>query len=155
MSIHSGYVDVFLDRIKRIAATGLDGIWLDVPLFSELGAAWPDAGPAAAAKFLADTGMQVPRTRRLGRSGVAPMDRVALSGDGRVSCCACATPRARSPSGISIMVETVTLDYGLATLVGLDGSLLKDAPASSRRGRWTRSAMRPRCARRCPTIGSA
>ena len=61
MSIHSGYVDVFLDRIKRIAATGLDGIWLDVPLFSELGAAWPDAGPAAAAKFLADTGLQVPR----------------------------------------------------------------------------------------------
>ena len=26
------------------------------------------------------------------------------------------------------MVETVTLDYGLATLVGLDGSLLKNAP---------------------------
>jgi hypothetical protein len=31
-------------------------------------------------------------------------------------------------SGISIVVETVTLDYGLATLVGLDGSLLKDEP---------------------------
>ncbi len=46
----------------------------------------------------------------------------------RISCCGCVTPRARSPSGISIVVETVTLDYGLATLVGLDGSLLKDAP---------------------------
>ncbi len=36
MSVHSGYADVFLERIKRIAATGLDGIWLDVPLYSEM-----------------------------------------------------------------------------------------------------------------------
>ena len=127
LSIHSGYVDVFLDRIKRIAATGLDGIWLDVPLFSELGAAWPDAGPPAAAKFLADTGLAVPRTvdwdDPVWRRWIAWRYREMANFLLRVR------DAARSVSGgISIVVETVTLDYGLATLVGLDGSLLKDAP---------------------------
>lgn len=127
MSIHSGYVEVFLDRIRRIAATGLDGIWLDVPLFSELGAAWPDAGPAAAAKFLADTGMQVPRAvdwnDPVWRRWIAWRYREMADFLLRVR------DAARSVSGgISIVVETVTLDYGLATLVGLDGSLLKDTP---------------------------
>jgi hypothetical protein len=127
MSIHSGYVDVFLDRIKRIAATGLDGIWLDVPLYSEMGAAWPDVGPPAAAKFLADTGMQVPRAvdwnDPVWRRWIAWRYREITNFLLRVR------DAARSvSSGISIVVETVTLDYGLATLVGLDGSLLKDAP---------------------------
>ncbi|MGE0034282.1 MAG: alpha-amylase family protein [Xanthobacteraceae bacterium] len=127
MSIHSGYVDVFLDRIKRIAATGLDGIWLDVPLYSEMGASWPDAGPQAAAKFLADTGMQVPRAvdwnDPVWRRWIAWRYREITNFLLRVR------DAARSvSSGISIVVETVTLDYGLATLVGLDGSLLKDAP---------------------------
>ncbi len=127
MSIHSGYVDVFLDRIKRIAATGLDGIWLDVPLYSELGAAWPDAGPQAAAKFLADTGMQVPRAV----DWADPVWRrwIAWRYQEMATFLLRVRDAARSVSdSISIVVETVTLDYGLATLVGLDGSLLKDAP---------------------------
>lgn len=127
LSVHSGYVEVFLDRIKRIAATGLDGIWLDVPLFSELGASWPDAGPQAAAKFLADTGLAVPRTV----DWDDPVWRRWISWRYRemAGFLLRARDAARAVSaGISIVVETVTLDYGLATLVGLDGSLLKDQP---------------------------
>ena len=127
LSVHSGYVDVFLGRIKRIAGTGLDGIWLDVPLFSELGASWPDAGPQAAAKFLADTGLAVPRTV----DWDDPVWRRWIAWRYREMAGFLLRTRdaARSAAGgISIVVETVTLDYGLATLVGLDGSLLKDQP---------------------------
>src|SRR5262249_20453162 len=35
MSLHSPYVDMFIDRIKKIAATGVDGIWLDVPIYND------------------------------------------------------------------------------------------------------------------------
>ena len=114
-------------RIKQIAATGVDGIWLDVPLFSELGAAWPDAGPGAAAKFQADTGLQVPRRvdwdDPMWRRWIAWRYQEISSFLLRVR------DAARSVSNdVSIIVETVTLDYGLATLVGLDGSILKMPP---------------------------
>ena len=127
MSIHSPYADLFLARIKKIAATGIDGIWLDVPLFSELGAAWPDTSPGAAAKFKADTGMSVPTkvdwTDPVWRRWIAWRYREISGFLLRIR------DTAKSVSkDISVIVETVTLDYGLATLVALDGSLLKNAP---------------------------
>ncbi len=126
MSIHSPYADVFTDRIKQIAATGVDGIWLDVPLFSELGAAWPDAGPGAAAKFQADTGLQVPR--RVDWDDPTWRRWIAWRYQEISSFLLRVRDAARSVSNdVSIIVETVSLDYGLATLVGLDGSILKDA----------------------------
>ena len=127
MSIHSPYADLFLARIKKIAATGIDGIWLDVPLFSELGAAWPDTSPGAAAKFKADTGMSVPTSvdwaDPVWRRWIAWRYQEISGFLLRIR------DTAKSVSkDISVIVETVTLDYGLATLVGLDGSLLKTAP---------------------------
>jgi hypothetical protein len=62
MSIHSPYSDMFLERISKVSATGVDGIWLDVPLFNDIGAAWADMSPGAAAKFRADTGFDAPNT---------------------------------------------------------------------------------------------
>src|SRR5262249_19168949 len=61
MSLHSPYADMFLERIKKIAATGIDGIWLDVPIYNDIGAPWSDTSPGAAEKFRADTGMEVPK----------------------------------------------------------------------------------------------
>ncbi len=127
MSIHSPYADMFLARIKKIAATGIDGIWLDVPLFSELGAAWPDTSPGAAAKFKADTGMSVPTsvdwTDPVWRRWIAWRYQEISGFLRRIRDTAKTVSK-----DISVIVETVTLDYGLATLVGLDGSLLKTAP---------------------------
>ena len=127
MSLHSPYPDLFVGRIEKIAATGVDGIWLDVPLYSDLGADWPDAGKAAAAKFKVDTGMAAPRrvdwADPAWRRWIAWRYREMTSFILRVRDAAKA-----GSSGISIIVETVTLDYDMATLLGLDGSLLKTAP---------------------------
>ncbi len=127
MSLHSPYADMFLARIAKIAATGVDGIWLDVPIYSELGALWPDAGPAAAAKFSADTGLSAPRrvdwNDQVWRRWIAWRYREISNFILRVRDAAKAVA-----NDISIVVETVTLDYDMATLLALDGSLLKTAP---------------------------
>jgi len=127
MSLHSPYADLFVGRVQKIAATGVDGIWLDVPLYSELGAVWPDAGDAAAAKFKADSGMPVPKrvdwADPVWRRWIAWRYGEISSFLLRVKDAAKAVS-----SGISIIVETVTLDYDMATLLGLDGSMLKTAP---------------------------
>lgn len=60
MSIHSPYADYFRERIKKLVKTGVDGIWLDVPLFNDMAVSWADINPYATAKFTADTGLQHP-----------------------------------------------------------------------------------------------
>ncbi len=59
------YRAVALEAARSLAASGLDGIWLDVPfLNSEYGedwiGQWPDVGPAARAAFSAATGLELP-----------------------------------------------------------------------------------------------
>ena len=126
MSLHSLYADMFVARIAKIAATGVDGIWLDVPLYSELGALWPDVGPAAAAKFQADTGMAAPNRTDwndpVWRRWIAWRYQEISNFILRVKGAAKAVS-----NDISVVVETVTLDYDMATLLGLDGSMLKTA----------------------------
>jgi Beta-galactosidase trimerisation domain len=127
MSLHSPYADVFLGRIGRIAATGVDGIWLDVPLYNDIGAPWSDTSPPAAAKFRADTGLDVP-TRidwndPVWRRWIAWRYQEISNFILRIR----ETANAVTP-GISIVVETVTLDYAAATMLGLDGSTMKTAP---------------------------
>ena len=51
MSPNTGYRQYFIDRVKRLAATGLDGIWIDVPIYLGTGASWAGAEPAAATAF--------------------------------------------------------------------------------------------------------
>jgi hypothetical protein len=124
MSLHSPYANVFVNRVKQIAATGVDAIWLDVPLFNNLGVEWADAGPAAAAKFLSDTGLRAPSRadwndptwRRWIRWRYQEMANFILRAKDAA--------RSVSPS-ISIIVENVTLDYDAVTQLGLDGSLFK------------------------------
>ena len=51
MSPNSPYRDYFLDRIRKLAGTALDGVWVDVPVYLETGTEWPGAGPYAAQAF--------------------------------------------------------------------------------------------------------
>ncbi len=51
MSANSPYRDYYLNRIRQLAATDLDGVWVDVPIYLETGAAWSDAGAPAAQAF--------------------------------------------------------------------------------------------------------
>jgi len=51
MSPNTGYREYFLDRIGQLAATAVDGIWIDVPIYLETGAGWAGVEPEAAADF--------------------------------------------------------------------------------------------------------
>ena len=53
LSPNTGYRQYFIDRVKRLATTGIDGVWLDVPIYLGTGTKWPGAEPAAAKVFTA------------------------------------------------------------------------------------------------------
>jgi hypothetical protein len=127
MSIHSPYSDMFLERIRKITATGVDGIWLDVPLFNDIGAAWADVSPGAAAKFRADTGFDAPKQVNwddpVWRRWIAWRYQEISNFISQIRDTAQAVSK-----DIVIVVETVTLDYDAATQLGLDGSTMKSVP---------------------------
>ncbi len=124
MSPHSQYADTFIERIKKIAATGVDGIWLDVPIYNDIAVAWADTGPNAAAKFRADTGMDIPKQANwddpIWRRWIAWRH-------GEISNFVLrARDAARSiANDVTLVVETVSVDYAAATILGLDGSTMK------------------------------
>jgi hypothetical protein len=127
MSLHSPFADLFIARVRKIAATGVDGIWLDVPIYNNIGARWADAGPAAAAKFRADTGLDVPKRESWGD----PVWRrwIAWRYQEISNFIVRARDAARSvTTDIPVIVETTTLDYDAATMLGLDGSTMKTVP---------------------------
>ena len=127
MSLHSPYAALFIDRVKKVAATGVDGIWLDVPIYSDLGVQWADAGPAAAAKFRADTGLDVPK--RVDWKDPVWRRWIAWRYQEISNFVLRTRDAARSVTGdIAVIVETVTLDYDAATMLGLDGSTMKSTP---------------------------
>jgi hypothetical protein len=127
MSPHSPYADMFLDRIRQIAATGVDGIWLDVPLYNDIAVPWADTAPGAAAKFQADTGVEIPKKvdwkDPSWRRWIAWRHQQITDFIYRVRDAANSVA-----NDIALVVETVTLDYGAATILGLDGSTMKTAP---------------------------
>jgi hypothetical protein len=127
MSLHSPYGALLLQRIARVAAAGVDGIWLDVPLFNDIGTARADVGPAAAAKFKADTGLTTPKTVNWSdptwRRWIAWRYDEITNFIRRIRDAAIA-----AASEVSIIVETVTMDYNSATMLGLDGSRFKTDP---------------------------
>jgi hypothetical protein len=124
MSLHSPYVEIFLDRIRKIAATGVDGIWLDVPIYNDIGVQWADTSPSAAAKFRADTGLEVPRRVNWNdpawRRWIAWRYREISNFILRTRDAAMSVK-----SDMAVVVETVTVDYGAVTMLGLDGSTMK------------------------------
>jgi hypothetical protein len=54
---NSGYREYFFARMRRLAATGIDGAWLDVPLYMTTAAQWVCVNPACRDKFERDTGL--------------------------------------------------------------------------------------------------
>ncbi len=57
----SGYRDYFLGRVRQLAGAGLDGLWVDVPLFMDTGVRWNCRCPLHQKKFKADTGYEIPK----------------------------------------------------------------------------------------------
>lgn len=51
MSPNGPYRQFFLNRVKQLAGTSLDGIWLDVPLYLDTGSEWSGVSDAAVTDF--------------------------------------------------------------------------------------------------------
>ena len=51
MSPNTAYRDYFLARIRKLAQTAIDGVWVDVPVYLDTGTAWAGAEPAARDAF--------------------------------------------------------------------------------------------------------
>lgn len=121
----SGYRDYFINRVKRLAQTALDGLWGDVPLLSDIVGVWPCTNATCAAKFHADTGLAQPTSvdwddpvfRRwvTWRHGVIhEFEQGVLAGARTVR------------SDFELIVEAGTMDHSNGTSQGLDGASRDD-----------------------------
>ena len=128
LSPSSGYRDYFIARVEQLVATGLDGLWADVPIYADFGPTqWVDLNPAAVARFLADTGMAAPTTVNWND----PVWRRWISWRheelARFLTDVAAAAQAINPQ-FPIIAETLPTDYNGATIYGLDAGYLKDVP---------------------------
>lgn len=121
----TAYREYFINRVKRLAQTALDGVWGDVPLLSDIVGVWPCTNATCAAKFLADTGLAQPtgvdwdnavfRRWVAWRHGVIhEFEQAVLAG-----------ARTVRPD-FQLIIETVTMDYSAGTVQGLDGASRDD-----------------------------
>lgn len=119
---NSGFRDYFFDRIRKLARTRLDGLWLDVPLFADAVPRWTCLNPACIEKFRTDTGLSA---EGLKEDWEDPVFRtwIAWRHEELARFCmeTCAVARGVKP-GFELVVETVTMDTNIATEQGLDAS---------------------------------
>ena len=121
----SGYVDYFTDRVNLLAGTALDGVWGDVPLFSDIVGEWPCCNESCRTRFNADTGLELPsevnwqdqtfrRWVHWRHAVMSEFEQTVLT-------------RAKAVrADFEVIIETVTMDYNAATIQGLDGSATDD-----------------------------
>lgn len=128
MSPSSDYgKDYYYPRVKKIAATGIDGLWIDVPLYSDWGAnTWNDVSDVAKARFTADTGKTLTETNWNNWENLAWRRWIAWRHQelSRFIAGAALEARADKPE-FAIIVETLPTDYTGATVWGLEGSDLR------------------------------
>jgi hypothetical protein len=121
----TAYREYFINRVKRLAQTGLDGLWGDVPLLSDIVGVWPCTNETCAAKFRAETGLEQPTVNNWDdpvfrrwvswRHGVIhEFEQAVLTG-----------ARSVRPD-FQLIVETVTMDYSACTVQGLDAASFDD-----------------------------
>jgi hypothetical protein len=121
-----GYRNYFLNRVRKIVATGIDGLWVDVPIYADFGPTkWSDLNPAAMTKFLSDTGYAVPTAEDWND----PVWRrwIGWRHEEIAGFLSDVTSAARSINPeFPIFAQTLPTDYNGATIYGLEGSYLKN-----------------------------
>ncbi|MFF0969269.1 beta-galactosidase trimerization domain-containing protein [Streptomyces sp. NPDC003703] len=130
LSPNSPWRDYYLGRVKKIAATGVDAIWPDVPIYFDGALSWCDTSSWATAAFTGDTGLPMPAKpdfkdpvfRRYVDWRHHNLNQWQLD--------IAAAGRSANPDLVTF-VETVTMDYDYATTIGLDGALLRTAENAS------------------------
>ncbi|MFO0578399.1 MAG: beta-galactosidase trimerization domain-containing protein [Polyangia bacterium] len=126
MSPNSPYKEVYYHQAAKIAATGFDGIWVDVPLYAAWNTVrWNDVSPYAAKKFQADTGYLAPNKEDWNdlawRRWIAwrhQQLRDFLAGVAKAT-------RPQPQSEFTVIVETLPTDYTGSTIWGLEGADLR------------------------------
>jgi len=119
---NSGYRSYFFERIRKLAGTELDGIWIDVPLFMDTVLRWTCLNRACVDKFRADTGLSA---EALLEDWTDPVFRAWVRWRheelSRFCMDVLAVARSVNPA-IEVVFETVTMDTDIATVQGLDAS---------------------------------
>ncbi|MER0443864.1 hypothetical protein ABR738_04640 [Streptomyces sp. Edi4] len=130
LSPNSPYRDYYLARVRALAATGVDAIWPDVPIYFDGALSWCDASPWAASAFRADTGLELPRTADFTNPGFRRYVEWRHRNLSQFQLDIAAAGRSVNPELVTF-VETVTMDYQYAVLTGLDGAQLRRAEGVS------------------------
>ena len=132
MSPNSGYKDYFINRVEKLAATNLDGVWLDVPIYLDTGTKWTGAEPAAAADFNAWTlaeglnngaGFTVPTEEDMSDPGFRAWIKWRHINVANFLNDVRAAAQAVDPD-FAVVIENFPLDYFDSTAYGLDGSYI-------------------------------
>lgn len=118
----SGYRDYFFERVRKLAGTRLDGLWIDVPLYMDTVLRWCCFNPACIKKFKQDTGLSMDALREdwsdpIWRTWIA-WRREEIH---RFTTDILAHARSVNPR-FEIIIETVTMDTDIATVQALDGA---------------------------------
>lgn len=121
----SGYVDYFNDRVAKLAGTSLDGVWGDVPLFSDIVGVWPCVNPTCNARFKDTTGFDPPTKvdwdDPVFRHWIDWRHDVIWEFEQDVY-----TAAKKVRQDFEVIIETVTMDYNAGTVQGLDGGSRDD-----------------------------
>lgn len=121
------YRNYFIDRIERIVRNaGIDGLWLDVPLYADFGdTKWSDASDAAKARFKLDTGLDTPTEEDWSNPVWRRWMTWRHEEIARFLTDVTQAARLANPE-FPIFAETLPTDYNGGTIYGLDGGYLKN-----------------------------
>ena len=119
---NSGYREVFFERVRKLAESGIDGLWIDVPLFMDTVLRWTCLNPACNDKFRADTGLSAEALTEDWEDAAFRAWIVWRHEELARFCMEThAVARAVDPD-IEVLFETVTMDTDIATVQALDAS---------------------------------
>jgi hypothetical protein len=124
LSPNSPWRQYYLNRIRQLAATGIDGIWPDVPIYFDGLRQWCDTSTYARTAFKADSGLDIPSVADLKNPDFRRYVEWRHRNLNQFLIDIAAAASAVNPD-VFTFVETVTMDYQDGTRIGLDGAYLK------------------------------
>ncbi|MBN2351320.1 MAG: hypothetical protein JXD23_02040 [Spirochaetales bacterium] len=122
---NTSFGDFYYKRLEKLAHTGLDGIWLDVPLRNTIVGEWTCSCPSCIAKFKAETGMEFPTAVDFHNPSFRRWikwrhENLADFLEGAAKTVHRIDPKMR------IIVEVVSTDHLINTREGLDATFFSD-----------------------------
>jgi hypothetical protein len=120
---NSPYRDWFKNKLRRLAETSVDGLWLDVPIFDQIVVKWGCSCSYCQEKFTRQTGMEFPRRFNMTDKALWRFIRWRHETITEFLDDCMQTIQSANPETITI-AEIVALDHMGATQLGSEGSSL-------------------------------